>query len=111
MTAHFFVVDGTYKNQMARKFRAQGRTLADLLQKDAANALVPAAALAALSRLAASLQPVRMQLEDLRQTGKLTRSVPELAFSFAHMHLNRMFRSRHHEQEAVAGELLRRAYA
>lgn len=60
---------------------------------------------------AASLKPVGNQLEDQRQVNELGRSIPELAVSFIHMHLNRMLRSAHHKQETVLYDLLARTYA
>jgi thiopeptide-type bacteriocin biosynthesis protein len=106
-----FVVDRTYKDQVAHKFRDQRQTLAKLLRiAGAANDLLPTTALAALSRYSARLRVIRTQLESLHRAGKLATGVPDLAFNFAHMHFNRMFRSRHQEQEALVCELLSRAY-
>lgn len=108
-----FVVDLSYEQQMAEKCRGQRHALAALLdaRDDMASRLISSVAVAALSRYSSRLEPIRGRLEDLRRAGRLTKPVPELAVEFAHMHLNRMFRTRHHEQEAVVCELLRRAYA
>jgi thiopeptide-type bacteriocin biosynthesis protein len=118
-----FVVDQSYKRQTGQKFRDHRQNLAELLReagaepfrsdaRDGANrGLVPAAAIRALSCFSSRLAFVRGRFEDLRQAGELTMSVPELASSFVHMHLNRMFRSRHQEQERMVCEFLSRTYA
>lgn len=108
-----FVVDLSYEQQMAEKCRGQRHALAALLdaRDDMASRLISSVAVAPLSRYSSRLGPIRGRLEDLRRAGRLTKPVPELAVEFAHMHLNRMFRTRHHEQEAVVCELLRRACA
>ena len=117
-----FVVDEVYKRQVARKFRDYRQALGALLTEveertgprpgsktDAA--IVPDPALSALARYSAGVRRVRDQLEEIRQAGKLTCTIPDLASSLVHMHLNRMFRSCHREQEAVLCELLSRTYA
>jgi thiopeptide-type bacteriocin biosynthesis protein len=118
-----FVIDQDYKQQMAQTFRVHRQTLAALVADGEAGktvgqaaeaskpAIIPEKAIAALARYSARLQPIREQLENLQQSNKLTLPIPDLAANFAHMHLNRMFRSRHHEQEAVVCDLLSRTYA
>jgi class I lanthipeptide synthase len=117
-----FVVNETYKRQVARKFRDYRQALGALLieveegagprtgsKTDAA--IIPAPALNALALYSAGVRHVREQLEEIRRAGQLTCTIPELASSLVHMHLNRIFRSCHREQEAVLCELLNRAYA
>jgi thiopeptide-type bacteriocin biosynthesis protein len=118
-----FVIDQDYKQQMAQTFRAHRQTLAALVADGEAGksvapaagvssaAIIPDKAIAALARYSARLQPIRQQLENLQQRNELLQPVSDLAANFAHMHLNRMFRSRHHEQEAVVCDLLSRTYA
>jgi lantibiotic biosynthesis protein len=107
-----FFADEAYKRQVARKFRDHRNILERLLQIAGDESdLLPGAAIAALSRFSSRLIPIHNRFEELRHAGQLTRTVPELASSFAHMQFNRLFRSRHHEQEAVAYELLSRSYA
>jgi thiopeptide-type bacteriocin biosynthesis protein len=111
-----FVVDEDYRRKVARRFRDYRHLLGSLLTEvedgsrmDSAN--VPGQALNALASYSAGVRLLRDQLEEVRTQGKLTRTIPDLASSLVHMHLNRMFRSRHREQEAVLCELLNRTYA
>jgi len=109
-----YVVDKLYKEQMARKFRDQRQTLAALL--DATDTptgvgVIPPQAVAAFSNFAAKLAPLRRQLEELELAGKLSRPMAEMAESFVHMHLNRMFRSSALTQETMVYEFLSRMYA
>ena len=118
-----FVIDQDYKQQMAQTFRTQRQTLSALIAEfetgktvgQAAEAdkaaIIPEKAVAALERYSARLQTIREQLENLQKAKELGQPIPDLAANFAHMHLNRMFRSRHHEQEAVVCDLLSRTYA
>jgi thiopeptide-type bacteriocin biosynthesis protein len=110
------VVDEDYRRKVARRFRDYRHLLGSLLTEvedgsrmDSAN--VPGQALNALASYSAGVRLLRDQLEEVRTQGKLTRTIPDLASSLVHMHLNRMFRSRHREQEAVLCELLNRTYA
>ena len=111
-----FVVDEAYKRQIAGKFRDHRKTLAAILTEvedgtGARTAILPAEALSALAGYSAGVRQVCQKLEEVRMAGQLTRTIPELASSLVHMHLNRMFRSCHLEQEAVLCELLNRSYA
>jgi lantibiotic biosynthesis protein len=56
------------------------------------------------------LQTIRAELEGLRQSGELNKTIPELAGSYVHMHLNRMFRSAANAQEMVLYDFLARGY-
>jgi thiopeptide-type bacteriocin biosynthesis protein len=117
-----FAVDEGYKRQVARKFRDHRQALSALLTEAEAGtgldhqprtvaSIVPGEALRALKRYSSGVRLLRERLEDVRQAGKLTQTIPDLASSLVHMHLNRMFRSCHREQEAVLCELLNRTYA
>jgi thiopeptide-type bacteriocin biosynthesis protein len=118
-----FVVDQDYKQQLAQTFRAHRHTVAAVLAEteqaetygsaaeSAAPALLPAAALGAFAKCSAGVQVVRRQFEHLRDNSELAKTIAELALSFAHMHLNRILRSQHLQQEAVVCDLLSRTYA
>jgi thiopeptide-type bacteriocin biosynthesis protein len=112
-----WIVDDDYRKQMARKFRSGElrRTLAAIMD-DLAGISNPAGplppeALSALARFSRRLQIIREKLKELDQAGQLTATFGELAASYVHMHLNRIFRSGHLEQEAVICDLLARTYA
>jgi thiopeptide-type bacteriocin biosynthesis protein len=118
-----FVIDQDYKSEMAQTFRTHRHTVSAVLseveQRPEAErgaavggpALLPPDALAALAHYSIRLKPIRRQFGDLHQANELTNAIPQLAISFAHMHLNRILRSRHLQQEAVLCDLLSRTYA
>ena len=56
------------------------------------------------------LKTIQAELEEKRQSGELTQTVSELASSYVHMHLNRMFRSAQNAQEMVLYDFLARTY-
>jgi hypothetical protein len=51
------------------------------------------------------------ELRVLARAGRLSRTMTDLATSYAHMHANRLLRSAHRAQELVLYELLDRAYS
>jgi thiopeptide-type bacteriocin biosynthesis protein len=118
-----FVVDQDYKQQLAQTFRTHRHAVAALLAEveqvetfgGAAEtpgpALLPAEALSAFAKYTARLQPICRQFEQQHQASELTKTIADLALSFAHMHLNRILRSQHLQQEAVICDLLSRTYA
>ena len=110
-----WVADEAYRQQLARKFRSDRmrQTLAAILNEPekSDHGLLPLEAVGALNRFSGGLQIIRRQWEELQRAGQLASTIPELATSLVHMHLNRMLRSCHHEQEAVLFDLLVRSYA
>lgn len=56
------------------------------------------------------MKPLANRLRELEGDGLLTRPVPEIAGSVAHMHLNRLLRARHREYELVIYDFLARLY-
>ncbi len=108
-----YLADETYRRQMAKKFRSDEvrETLAAIVTDDAsAGRVLPEKAIAAFTRFSGRLAAVRSQLEDLQRANQLTETVPELAASFVHIHLNRMLRAAHLEQETVLSDFLARTY-
>jgi thiopeptide-type bacteriocin biosynthesis protein len=102
-----FRVDARMKQQLGALYRAERQTIGELLQV----AHSPAAAdehpaIGALRARGAALIPVVSQLDRTQ----LTTSIPTLAASYAHMHLNRLLRSAHRFQELAIYELLDRMY-
>lgn len=109
-----WVADDAYRQQVARKARSSSmrQILAAVLNDSGGDDKVfPREARPAFDRFSGALPIIRRQWEDLRRTGQLTSTIPELAASLVHMHWNRMLRSCHHEQEAVLCDLLVRTYA
>ncbi|HLW55268.1 MAG TPA: lantibiotic dehydratase [Candidatus Angelobacter sp.] len=122
-----WVVDDTYRQQLASKFRSaeMRSTLAAILAwcedqpgtnaaqggSSSAEPTIPDEAMSALLRYSRSLPAIREELRTLEQDGRLTATMAQLAASYVHMHLNRIFRACHLEQEAVLCDLLARACA
>jgi thiopeptide-type bacteriocin biosynthesis protein len=106
-----WTADGSYRQQVAHVFRSvHGReTLAAMLDDPAST--LPPEALGAFQRYASRLQSFHDAWQDLERVGRLTAPVPEIAASLVHMHLNRLLRSCHLQQEAVICDFLCRLYA
>jgi thiopeptide-type bacteriocin biosynthesis protein len=69
-----------------------------------------AASLQALHQRSAALAWPARELRAAAKAGRLTVSLPELALSLAHLHVNRVLRSSQRAQELVIYEMLGRAY-
>jgi thiopeptide-type bacteriocin biosynthesis protein len=67
--------------------------------------------LEALRRRTLRLAPVAAELRGLAQAGRLGGTMPDVARSYAHMHVNRLLRSAQRAQEFVLYELLDRFYS
>lgn len=103
-----FAVDERYKKQLSAKYRDERPFLETFLEPSMSE--FPPAAQAALQSFAGQAQTIRIDLERLQQSGELTRTIPELAGSYLHMHLNRIFRSAANDQEMVLYDFLARTY-
>jgi thiopeptide-type bacteriocin biosynthesis protein len=108
-----WITDGAYRQQVARAFRAlHGRqTLEAVLDGTNDAGLLPPEAMASFQRFEGQLQILRQQWRDLEETDRLGAPLPEIAASLVHMHLNRLLRSCHLEQEAILCGFLGRIYA
>ena len=105
-----FSVGPEYRKQLSEKFRKQRSTLEKILITAEETSEIPASAHSALAQFSAKVERIREQLEQAQQAGKLTHTIPELAGSYIHMHLNRMFRSTPNAQEMVLYDFLTRTY-
>ena len=103
-----FAIDHGYRKQLSAKFRDNRLTLEKLLQRSSEE--LPQAAVEALQRFAGRLKAIRLELESLEQRGELNKTIPDLAGSYVHMHLNRMLRSAANAQEMVLYDFLARMY-
>jgi len=92
-----FRADARTKSQIGERFRREREALESLL-RDPANE--------AFARRSERLRPLVAEL----RTARLSISVEELAASFVHVHLNRILRSAHREQELVLWDFLARLY-
>jgi len=98
------------KHQLSEKFRKERKKLETLLNPafDEENTLLPG--LAVLSRRSDWLAPVIAGLKSAGGNEELTVSLSELAWSYIHMHANRMLRSAARAQELVIYDFLNRIY-
>jgi thiopeptide-type bacteriocin biosynthesis protein len=105
-----FAVNQRYKKQLAEKFRSERHRLEALLVSSSDHGELPTLAHSAVKLYAERLESVRAELACAWQAGELTKSIAELAGSYVHMHLNRLFRSAANAQEMVLYDFLARTY-
>jgi class I lanthipeptide synthase len=96
--------------QLDQKFRAERRSLEALLDLSQAEAGPLAPGIAAFRRRSARSAPVIAELQRLAAAGRLTVPIADLAWSYVHMHVNRMIRSAARAHELVLYDLLARLY-
>jgi len=101
-----FSVSQEYRKQLSERFRKERPMLEKILSSPAEVAEFPASLHSSLAHFAGQVQLIREQLEQ----AKLTNSITELAGSYVHMHLNRIFRSTPNVQEMVLYDFLTRTY-
>jgi thiopeptide-type bacteriocin biosynthesis protein len=108
--AREFRVDAALRKQISDKYRDERRELESLLEGTGNSTTLASSIAPILSRRSARLQPVAKALKALEQSGRLERPLADLAASFVHMHVNRLFPSAHRAQELVLYDFLRRNY-
>jgi thiopeptide-type bacteriocin biosynthesis protein len=99
-----------FQKAIGQRFRQQRASLEALLdpQRDPPPQL--AGSIQALHRRSAAIGPAAAEIRALAAAGRLPADVPELAMSFAHMHVNRLLRAAPRAQELVLYEMLDRLY-
>ncbi|HEX8073076.1 MAG TPA: lantibiotic dehydratase [Pyrinomonadaceae bacterium] len=108
--AREFRADKGLFEQLRARHRQERRALEALLAARAEDEHTLAPGLEVLGRRSARLAPVVGELRACAQTGRLARSLSDLAQSFMHMHANRLLRSAQRAQELVIYDLLTRHY-
>jgi thiopeptide-type bacteriocin biosynthesis protein len=106
-----FAVDGRFRDQVSRRYRAERAGLEALLDPGQAPPMPLSAGLEVLRSRSLQLAPVAMELRQLSSAARLSATPADSAISFAHMHVNRLLRSAHRAQELVLYEVLDRAYS
>jgi thiopeptide-type bacteriocin biosynthesis protein len=103
--------DGAARGRVGERFRHARPALEALLRTgvDDDHPLQPGLEL--LRRRSARVEPVAAELRRLDHEGRLTSSLPEIATSLLHMHLNRLLRGDNVAQELVICDFLARLYA
>lgn len=105
-----FKVDAVLKQQLSEKFRGERHKLEELLGFCAGSSLPWSFAQQALGKRSARMAEAVSTLRTLRSQEKLTVDLPELALSFAHMHINRLIRAAQRAHELVLYDFLHQLY-
>ncbi len=105
-----FSIDQRYKKQLSDKFRNERATLEKIITGPEALGTFPPEVHRAVASYSERLQTIRAELEETRAKGELSQPVADLAASYVHMHLNRLFRSAQNAQEMVLYDFLARTY-
>jgi lantibiotic biosynthesis protein len=106
-----FQIDGAFRNQVSKRYRAERSSLAALLATDSDLTGPLADGSRILRDRSRRLAPVAAELRRLAETGMLTEPLVDLAGSLAHMQVNRLLRSAQRAQELMLYELLDRSYS
>lgn len=106
-----FGIDGNFRGQVSRRYRAERAHLEALLDPAQAPPALLAPGLEALRRRSLQLEPVTVELRRLAPAGRLSVPLTDIAMSYAHMHVNRLLRAAQRAQELVLYELLDHAYS
>jgi thiopeptide-type bacteriocin biosynthesis protein len=105
-----FSVDQRYKKQLSEKFRNERSILERIIGGSEELDTFPPEVHRAIASYTERLKIIHAELEEKRAASELAQSIPELASSYIHMHLNRMFRSAQNAQEMVLYDFLARTY-
>jgi thiopeptide-type bacteriocin biosynthesis protein len=100
-----FHADAALGRQLAAKFRSARQDLERLLEPGGANHSSGAWG-EVLAERSTKARPVLDALQASARSGLLTSTVPQLAESYVHMHLNRLFRSQQRAHELVIYDFL-----
>jgi len=107
-----FSVDAALGKQLGAKFRAERASILELLERDPdrdrESYLAPG--YEALARRAETLRPILQELQARERAGRLTSTIADMAWSYVHMHNNRLLRSVARAQELVLYDFLKRHY-
>ncbi len=103
--------DRAFQKAVARRYREQRPRLESLLGPAGQVPDELAPSIEALRQRSAPVSGAGRDLRALADAGQLTVSLPELAVTFAHLHVNRLLRSAQRAQELVSYEMLDRFYS
>jgi thiopeptide-type bacteriocin biosynthesis protein len=96
--------------KMSEKFRAERRSLDLLLDHSPDSVRKWSSAKQIFARRSLRIREATQRLQSIAAEGKLAASLTELAWSYAHLHVNRLFRSAHRAHELVLYDFLVRLY-
>ncbi len=96
--------------QIGDTYRKERKSLELLLEGSLESSNVMEPALALLRGRSERLAPLAAELRTSERGGKLSQPLAKLAESYVHMHMNRILRSSHREQELIIYDFLTRLY-
>jgi thiopeptide-type bacteriocin biosynthesis protein len=105
-----FHADSNLRGQLGEKHRNERADLARLLDPVQREQHPFAPGIALLHQRSADLRPIVAELHRAEAQGQLNPPLEEIAWSYLHMHANRLLRSAQRSQELVLYELLDRHY-
>jgi thiopeptide-type bacteriocin biosynthesis protein len=103
-----FRADAALGRALSERLRTHRRLMMALIEGREKETAALASGMRTLRRRSTALAPLVEELRALDTQGKLTQSLPALAESYLHMHLNRIFRSAQRAQELVIYDFLLR---
>jgi lantibiotic biosynthesis protein len=106
-----FRADENLNEQLSERYRQERKRLEALLDSQRAAESELAPGLEVLERRSQRIAPIAAALRTAEREGRLTQPLSELAWSYAHMHVNRLLRSAQRQQEMVLYDLLTRLYS
>jgi len=109
-----FRLDAAVRKRLSQRFRVERASLENLL--DESNTGLPSSTSMNVIRQAFEVRSNRVtlivqKLRFLDQTGQLSRSIFDMALSYAHMHVNRLMRSTPRAHELLLHDSLARIYS
>nr|HMN29223.1 thiopeptide-type bacteriocin biosynthesis protein [Caldilineaceae bacterium] len=105
-----FGADGKLRSQLGEKHRRERQDLSLLLDQARTSPHALDEGLALLRQRSLALAPVAAALRRAERDHRLTRPLAEIAWSYLHMHANRLLRANQRTQELVLYDLLDRHY-
>lgn len=106
-----FQADSRLRSQLGKKHRGERQDLTWLLDAARQQTHPLAPGIDCLTVRSAQLRPIVGELQTAEQQRQLSAPLAEIAWSYLHMHANRLLRSTQRSQELVLYELLDRQYA
>jgi thiopeptide-type bacteriocin biosynthesis protein len=104
------VISSEQVKRTGERFRLERNELRRLLDESADRPSSLKPAFAVFNARGRRMKPLADRLRALERDELLTRPLPEIAASLAHMHLNRLLQARHREHELVIYDFLARLY-
>jgi thiopeptide-type bacteriocin biosynthesis protein len=108
---HEFRADSNLRSQLGEKHRTVRADLAQLLDPSQNEQHPFAPGIVLFQQRSAALHPIVTALRTVEAAGHLNAPLAEIAWSYLHMHANRLLRSAQRSQELVLYELLDRHYS